>query len=190
MMVTAYSIVVRNPPSAAVLCSALVSSALILGASSPIDLASIRIGTTRATTTSTMTPPIVKPSTQPKLLKWLGANVKMAECMSLSFPADSDRLAEVPDRLQARVDRGQPVGHGAGQLRDGTDAAGDLAQRRQGGPEVEYDAQQANRGDRDYQRGDDQRAPGSCRHDSCSFPLSRADARRTRRTGPRRSTQR
>src|SRR5215469_17734612 len=111
--------VVRSPPSAAVLCTALVSSALIFGASSPIDLASRRIGTTRATTTRTMTPPIVKPSIQPKLLKWL---------MSLSPFAVSDRLAEVPDRLQARVDRSQPVGHGAGQFSDRTDAAGDLAQ--------------------------------------------------------------
>jgi hypothetical protein len=59
MMIVACSIVVRNAPSGAVLCTASVSASLILGASLPIDRASSRIGTTSATTTSTMTMPMV-----------------------------------------------------------------------------------------------------------------------------------
>src|ERR1022692_4892059 len=59
MMIVACSIVVRRPPSAAVLCTDLVSSALMSGASLPIERASSRIGTTRATTTRTMMIPIV-----------------------------------------------------------------------------------------------------------------------------------
>jgi hypothetical protein len=51
--------VVRSAPSGAVLSTAWVSASLILGASLPIDRASSRIGTTSATTTSTMTMPIV-----------------------------------------------------------------------------------------------------------------------------------
>src|SRR5258706_8008127 len=58
MMIVACSMVVRRPPSAAVLRTALASSSLILGASAPIDRASMRIGTTNATTTRTITPPI------------------------------------------------------------------------------------------------------------------------------------
>src|SRR3984893_17897745 len=59
MMIVACSMVVRSAPSGAVWFTASVSASLILGASLPIDRASIRIGTTSATTTSTMTIPMV-----------------------------------------------------------------------------------------------------------------------------------
>src|ERR1700761_2120324 len=119
-----------------------------------MSFASIRIGTTRATTTRTRTPPIVKPSIQPKLL---------------TIFASSDRLAEVPDGLQARVDRGEPFRHGAGQVGYGGDAAGDLAERGLDGPQVKDDPQQADGGDADNQRGDDQGAPGGSWHGWRSF---------------------
>src|SRR5215471_19026746 len=73
MMIVACSIVVRRPPSAAVLCTALVSSALIEGASLPIERASMRIGTTSATTTRTIKPPITYPRVQPNVLVALPA---------------------------------------------------------------------------------------------------------------------
>src|SRR5215475_10077048 len=66
MMVTAYSMVVRSAPRGAVLRTAPVSPALIFGASSPIERASSRIGTTSATTTATSTPPMTNPRVQPK----------------------------------------------------------------------------------------------------------------------------
>src|SRR5262249_3370665 len=154
MMTVACSMVVRRPPSAAVLCTAFVSCSLIFGASSPIDRASMRIGTTSATTTRTITPPITYPRTQPKVLVGPAASAGSAGCIGTSL-AGSDCLAEVPDGLQARVDRRQPVGNGAGQVGDGGDAAGDLAERRQYGAQVENDAQQPDRGDGDDQRGDD-----------------------------------
>ena len=59
MMIVACSMVVRSAPSGAVFCTASVSASLIFGASLPIDRASSRIGTTSATTTSTMTMPMV-----------------------------------------------------------------------------------------------------------------------------------
>ena len=59
MMIVACSIVVRSAPSGAVLCTASVSASLIFGASLPIERASSRIGTTSATTTRTITMPIV-----------------------------------------------------------------------------------------------------------------------------------
>ena len=59
MMIVACSMVVRSAPSGAVLCTASVSASLIFGASLPIDRASSKIGTTRATTTSTMMMPMV-----------------------------------------------------------------------------------------------------------------------------------
>src|ERR1700728_2430364 len=90
--------VVRSAPSGAVLCTAFSSSSLIFGASLPIERASSRIGTTRATTTRTITIPMTQPTIQPVLI--------------------SDPFAEVADRLEARVDRSQPLRHGAGQLRD------------------------------------------------------------------------
>src|SRR5580658_3221227 len=96
--------VVRSAPSGAVLRTAFSSSLLIFGASLPIERASSRIGTTRATTTSTITIPMTQPTIQPVLI--------------------SDPFAEVADRLEAGVDRGQPLGDGAGQLRDGLHTAG------------------------------------------------------------------
>src|SRR3984957_17369846 len=60
--------VVRSAPSGAVLRTASPSAPLILGASSPMDLASNRIGTTSATTARTTTIPMTQPSVQPKLL--------------------------------------------------------------------------------------------------------------------------
>src|ERR1700685_3801226 len=59
MMMVACSIVVRSAPSGAVCFTASVSASLIFGASLPIDRASIKIGTTSATTTSTMMMPMV-----------------------------------------------------------------------------------------------------------------------------------
>src|SRR5450759_4316353 len=148
MMIVACSIVVRRAASGAVLCTALVKASLINGASLPIERASSRIGTTRATTTQ---PVVLVPAAR-------------TSCISGSF-ASSDRLAEVPDRLQARIDRGQPVRHGAGQLRDGLDPTGGRDERRAYRPEVEDDPQQAHGGNRDNQRSDDQCHPGSCWHD-------------------------
>src|SRR5215472_11196599 len=68
MMMVACSMVVRSAPSGAVLRTAPVSPALIFGASSPIERASSKIGTTSATTTTTSTMPMTKPSIQPKWL--------------------------------------------------------------------------------------------------------------------------
>src|SRR5215469_10524588 len=78
--------------------------------------------------------------------------------------SSSHRLAEVPDRLEARVDRGQPDGHGAGQGRDGGYAAGDLTQSGADGPEMKDHSQQADGGDADDQRADDQSDPRGCGH--------------------------
>src|SRR5260370_59795 len=113
MMMVACSMVVRSAASGAVLRTALVSASLIFGASVPLERASSRIGTPRATTASTTTMPIPQPITQPVLL--VPAAMK---CGSIGGAfAGSDRFAEVADRLQARVDRGQPVRDGAGQVR-------------------------------------------------------------------------
>src|SRR5215469_7932637 len=76
----------------------------------------------------------------------------------------SDGFAEVANRLQAGVDRGEPLGHRAGQLGDGLHPPGGRDEGRADRPEVEDDPDQADRGDRDDQRGDDQRHPGSCWH--------------------------
>src|SRR5580658_7412819 len=141
--------VVRSAPSGAVLRTAFSSSLLILGASLPIERASSRIGTTKATTTSTITMPMTQPTTQPALI--------------------SDPFAEVADRLETRVHGGQPVGDGAGQLRDGLHSSGGGDERRANGPQVEDHPQQADRGDRDDQRGDDQCEPGGSRHDRVPF---------------------
>ena len=54
-MTSACSIVVFSPFRAAVLCTDSVSESLIIFASLPMEPASTRIGTTRATTTSTTT---------------------------------------------------------------------------------------------------------------------------------------
>src|SRR5215472_8408837 len=121
MMVTAYSIVVRSAPSGAVLCTASVSASLIFGASSPIDLASHRIAMTSAATTTVSTMPMVQPMAQPVLLP----AARTFWCMAGS----SDRFAEVADRLQARVDRGEPLRHGAGQLRHGLHPPGGRHER-------------------------------------------------------------
>src|SRR5215475_12512265 len=164
MMIVACSIVVRSAPSGAVLCTAWVSAPLIFGASLPIERASSRMGTTSATTTRTITMPIVKPITQPVVL--VPAAVPYMSC---SF-GSSDRFAEVADRLQAGVDRGEPLGHRAGQIRDGLHPAGGRDEGRADRAEMEDDPEQADRGDRDDQRRDDQCHPGSCWHGCFSFP--------------------
>src|SRR5215469_3831372 len=157
MMIVACSMVVRSAASGAVLCTALASASLIFGASLPIERASSRIGTTSATTASTTTMPITQPMTQPVLL-----NPAARACGSID--ASSDRFTEVAYRLQAGVDRGQPVRDGAGQVGDRLHPSGGGDQRGADGPEVEDHPQQAHRGDRDDQRGDDQREPGGCWH--------------------------
>src|SRR5215469_6357001 len=117
--------VVRSAPSGAVLRTASPSALLILGASSPMDLASNRIGTTSATTARTTTIPITQPRVQPKLLGPAAATACWAAVMvSMSGLRRSDRVAEVADGLQVRVHRGQPLRHGAGEIRDGAHAAG------------------------------------------------------------------
>src|SRR5215472_10253047 len=136
MMVTAYSIVVRSAPSGAVLCTASVSASLIFGASSPIWRASTRIGTTSATTTRTTTMPMVQPMTQPVLLP---PAARTFACMAGS----SDRFAEVADRLQARVDRGQPLWHRAGQVSHGLHAPSGRHERLTYRVQVEDDPDQA-----------------------------------------------
>src|SRR5208337_3769583 len=83
--------------------------------------------------------------------------------------AGSDRFAEVAAGFQVRVDRGQPPGHRARQARDGLDSPGGRDQRLPDRPEVEDDPEQADRGDRDDQRGDDQRRPGGCWHDRSPY---------------------
>src|ERR1700728_3155220 len=113
--------VVRSAPSGAVLCTAFSSSSLIFVASLPIERASSRIGTTRATTTRTITIPMTHPTIQPVLI--------------------SDPFAEVAHRLEARVDRGQPFRNGACQLRDGLHSPGSRDQRRANGPQVADHAQ-------------------------------------------------
>src|SRR5579859_6282837 len=112
MMMVAYSIVVRSAASGAVLCTALVSWSLIGTASLPIARASAMIDSTSAATTRTSTPPITKPSVQPNVL----------------MTAPSDPFSEIADRFQTSVHRGEPVRHGARELRDDGHAAGHLAQ--------------------------------------------------------------
>src|SRR4029077_4684518 len=126
----------------------------------PIERASSRIGTTRATTTSTMMMPMVYPTTQP-----VGLVPAARTCGSIT--GSSDRFAKVTDGLQARVDRGQPLGHGAGQLSHGLHSPGRGDQRPSDRPEVEDDPEQAHRGDGDDQRGDDDGEPGGSWH-GCS----------------------
>src|SRR5580658_2834914 len=157
--------VVFSPASAAVFRTALRSWPSIFGASLPMPLASTRIGTTSATTTSTSTPPIVNPRIQPNVLTLPppAASTPVPMCVS------SDRLAEVPHGLQARVDRGQSVGHGGRQVGHRGHAPGDLTERGLDRPQVEDDPQQANGGDADDQRGDDQGAPSGSWHGWHSF---------------------
>src|SRR5580700_11656167 len=169
MMIVACSIVVRSAASGAVLCTALVSASLIFGASSPIDLASHRIVTTSATTTTASTMPMVHPMTQPVLLP---PAARTFGCMAGS----SDRFAEVADRLEARVDRGQAVRDGAGELRDRLHPPAGRHERLADRPEVEDDPDQAHRDARDDHRGDDQGEPRGCRHDRSPFPQPRSFA--------------
>src|SRR5215470_5500623 len=164
MMVTAYSIVVRSAPSGAVLCTASVSASLILGASSPINLASHRIVMTSAATTTVSTMPIVQPMTQPVLLPPAART-----CGSMA--GSSDRFGEVADWFQARVDRGQPLRHRAGELGHGLHPAGGRDERLVYRPEMKDHPDQAERGDGEDQRRDDQGCPGSCWH-GCSPSLS------------------
>src|ERR1700741_1827404 len=128
MMIVACSFVVRSAPSGAVFCTASPSASLLLGASLPIERASSRIGTASATTTSTMPIPMVEPPTQP-----VGLVPAARTCGSIT--GSSHRLAEVPDGLQARVDRGQPVRHGARQARHGLHSPGGRDQRLADGAE-------------------------------------------------------
>src|SRR5215469_10534085 len=197
MMVTAYSMVVRSAPSGAVLRTAPVSPALIFGASSPIERASSKIGTTSATTTTTSTMPMTKPSIQPKWLLPSGA-IGVAETARIALMCQppvpvtrSDGLAEVPDGLQACVDRGKPCGHRAGQLCDGRNPAGRRNEGRADGTQVEDHPQEADGGDRDNDRRDDQGEPGSCWHGGFLSVLpSRGASQPNPRSGPHRPRSR
>src|SRR5580704_1580083 len=90
-------------------------------------------------------------------------------CAHMSLHRGSHRLAEVADGLEVGVDRGQPFRNGAGEVRHGPDAAGRRDQGCAHGPEVEDDPQQSDRGQRDYQSGDDERHPCSCWHSRSPF---------------------
>src|SRR5262249_14552209 len=76
----------------------------------------------------------------------------------------SDRFAEVTHRLQAGVDRGQDLGHGAGPQGDDLHTADDAAECLPDGPKVEDDPEQTERRGSDDQRSDDQGHPGDCWH--------------------------
>src|SRR5580658_416538 len=138
----------------------------------------MRIGTTSATTASTTMMPIVYPITHPVVL------VPAARTFGCMSGSSLDRFAKVADGLKACVDRGEPLRNRAGQAGDGLDPSGGSDQCLPDGPQVEDDPQQAERGDRDNQRGDDNCEPGGCWHGLSPFPLSREAWRRSRRTGP------
>src|ERR1700691_5245215 len=55
------------------------------------------------------------------------------------------RFAEVADRLEVRVDRGQPGPHGGRELVHGLHPAGDGGERAADGPQVEDDPDEADR---------------------------------------------
>jgi hypothetical protein len=74
-------------------------------------------------------------------------------------------IAEVADRLEVRVDRGQPGRHGRRQLVNGLHAAGDGFEGAADRPQVEHDPDQADRGEHDDQARDGDGHPGCCWHD-------------------------
>src|SRR5262249_30140203 len=78
-------------------------------------------------------------------------------------------FAEAASRLQARVDGGEPSRHGAGERGDRLHPAGGRDERLADGPQVEDHPEQAERGDRDDQRGDDYGCPGGCWHGDSPF---------------------
>src|SRR6202035_164134 len=83
--------------------------------------------------------------------------------------AASDLLAEIADRLEVRVHRWEYHRHGGRALGDDVDASVDRGERLAHVPEVDDDPQQADRGERDDQRGHHQGHPGGCRHGRTPF---------------------